>query len=245
MDARNLSSVAISRDDRFVVTGSFEPGKGGAISLWELPAFSLVRTFKGHTSFIQGLAFSPDGLRIASGSNDGSLCIREVDSGEELYRFEPAGEDENRYVYKLQYSENGQEILAAHARLGAIAWNAITGKEIRRFKPTGSSTTCIALTNDGRIAASSGWKKVIRLWDFRSGTSTRSTERVTWIWSGHCALRRMDDISFPAHRTGQFEYGTLTKVARSPVSSALPGAPTLWSFRRTEKISSPGVVSSW
>jgi COMPASS component SWD3 len=41
----------------------------GTIKLWDVKTGREIRTLKGHSSFINSVAFSPDGRIIASGSN--------------------------------------------------------------------------------------------------------------------------------------------------------------------------------
>src|SRR5262249_15368626 len=48
------------------------------------PAFVLDRTFKGHSSWVTSVAFSPDGRRLASGSWDQTVKFWDVPTGHEL-----------------------------------------------------------------------------------------------------------------------------------------------------------------
>jgi WD40 repeat protein len=48
------------------------------------PDFVLDRSFKGHSGWVTGIAFSPDGQRLASGSWDQTVKFWEVSTGEQL-----------------------------------------------------------------------------------------------------------------------------------------------------------------
>ena len=70
-----VRSVAFSPDGRLLASGScgrYESDRGcvqGEIKLWEVASGSLVRTLSGHTSWVNSVAFSPDGRLLASGSD--------------------------------------------------------------------------------------------------------------------------------------------------------------------------------
>lgn len=75
MDVRN---IAISNDGRLAVFG------GMTLELWNLDSATLIRQFEGHTKAISNVAYSLDGTRIASNSDDGTLRVWDVGSGKEL-----------------------------------------------------------------------------------------------------------------------------------------------------------------
>ena len=48
-------------------------------------AFSLLHTLTGHTGYVYSVAFSPDGLTLASGSRDKTIKLWEVPTGRLLH----------------------------------------------------------------------------------------------------------------------------------------------------------------
>ncbi|MCI0458948.1 MAG: hypothetical protein L0Z62_18475 [Gemmataceae bacterium] len=84
--------VACSPDGKFAVSGGGslpkgdEPGLECDLILWDLDVGKELRRLKGHTQLVQGVAFSPDGKRIASGSFDGTIRLWDPGTGAEVKR---------------------------------------------------------------------------------------------------------------------------------------------------------------
>jgi WD40 repeat protein len=73
--------VAFSPDGRVLASSSgrwgdrkYEPGPGEVI-LWDLASGRMLATLKGHTDRVFGVAFSPDGTRLATASWDGTVKL--------------------------------------------------------------------------------------------------------------------------------------------------------------------------
>ena len=56
------------------------------IKVRDLISSGEVRTFTGHNGGVTGVAFSPDGKRVVSGSQDNTLKIWDAATGKLLYR---------------------------------------------------------------------------------------------------------------------------------------------------------------
>lgn len=89
---QSASVVAFTPDSRLIAAGSFRTDQ---VKIWELSSGRELLTLSGHNTprILSYLAFSPDGLRLASGAqgwdapND-SLVVWDTTTGRELQRFE-------------------------------------------------------------------------------------------------------------------------------------------------------------
>lgn len=66
-----VNSLDFSPDDTMLVTGTDD----NIVRLWEVSSASLLTELSGHASQVFGVCFSPDGEKIASGANEGSILF--------------------------------------------------------------------------------------------------------------------------------------------------------------------------
>ncbi|KAG0304241.1 WD_REPEATS_REGION domain-containing protein [Linnemannia gamsii] len=72
------SHVVYSPDGLYIITA-----KDNDLTLWDASTGLLILTFSSHTDIINTVAFSPCGYWIAAGSNDMTIVLWEVESGEQ------------------------------------------------------------------------------------------------------------------------------------------------------------------
>jgi WD40 repeat protein len=148
----------------------------------------------GHGGAIQGIAFYPDGRRLASVSTDGTLRIWNTESGQELARVASAGPLScvalsPDGIWLATGSAGGEETvclrdaasglavrqLAVSAELRAEENAAILHRypyyERLERLPQGESrsATCLAFSADGRQLATGGNASCVWLWDAERG----------------------------------------------------------------------------
>jgi WD40 repeat protein len=102
---QSVNSVAFSPDGRLLASGSCGQGNyiiictQGEIRLWEVASGREVRSLSGHTSWVNSVAFSPDGRLLASGSHDKTIKLWEVASGREVRSLTGHTDDVNSVAF--------------------------------------------------------------------------------------------------------------------------------------------------
>ncbi len=174
-----INSLALSRDGRLVLTGGVDfTGKtwGGVeykLKLWDIGSGALVRTYSGHSDPVNAVALSADGRLAASASQDKTVRIWDLASGEVLHKLNHV-----HSVSAVAFSPDGRALLAGG--LGLLQWDTATGRRLRSLSPRtgagpdGPVVQGIAFSPDGRQAVSVGPR--IELWDAGSGSHLRSLE---------------------------------------------------------------------
>ena len=86
---------------------------------------------KGHTGYVRSVAFSPDGARIATGSEDWSAKVWEAATGQELLTLK-----HDQAVWSVAFSPDGQRLVTGMAGAGATAkiWFAATSPQMSARK---------------------------------------------------------------------------------------------------------------
>ena len=149
---------------------------GNIIHLWDLAEGGLGRRIKvavgppppgwlGQEGWIDVVALSPDGRRLAASAN-GVLRVWDTASGKELYHKASLG-------MVLVFSPDGK-VLAVQESAGrghgtVRLCEAITGKELRRVKGQGSFLPSVAFSADGKCLASASDDSYLRVWDVATG----------------------------------------------------------------------------
>ena len=84
---------------------------------------------KGHTGGILAIAFSPDGEKIVTASNDKTARIWDAKSGKELHALKGHTEEVN----SASFSPDGKKIVTASWDKTARIWDAESGEELKQF----------------------------------------------------------------------------------------------------------------
>jgi len=82
--SRSVSSMAITPDGKYIVSGSWDK----TIKLWNINSGEDVRTFEGHSRSVSSIAITPDGKYIISGSADKTIKLWNINSGKDVRTFE-------------------------------------------------------------------------------------------------------------------------------------------------------------
>lgn len=122
----------------------------------------------GHPTDVLGLAYAPDGRRLATFSSN-VLSIFDVKTGAELRRWIA----HEKYITQIAFSPDGKLLASADAA-GAIAlWDADTAKERRRFQAK-EYISSLVFTEGGAALLAAGSNRALQGWDVASGKLRQS-----------------------------------------------------------------------
>jgi len=130
------------------------------------------RLFAGHKARSSAVAFSPSGLRLASGDDEGELILRDAGSGDVERRMN----GHVGSVLTIAWSPDSSRF-ASSGRDGAVVlWDANTGERIRTMQGHRGNVRGLAFDLDGEYLFSCGEDGAVHRWELRKGRLLGSFE---------------------------------------------------------------------
>ena len=148
---------------------------------------------RGHTAGVPAIAFSPDGTKIVTASNDTTVRIWDTASGRELQKFEGHEQSGTTVILTVAYSPDGKNIVTAGSDTTVRLWNAESGRVLHKLEGHTKPVMCAAFLPDGKRIASVSNDGTARLWSIETGQVLMILEL-----EGHEQVARRDSLFWSA-----------------------------------------------
>ncbi len=149
-----VRSVAFSPEGRLATAGD-----DGTVRMWDLVGAAPI-VLRGHNSWVQDVAFGPDGQQLASASDDGTLRVWPLAGGVDPIVLH--GRDDP--VYGVAFSSNGQRVVSTGQDAIVHVWDPIGGPALVMLRGHQGPTIGVAFSSDGQQLASAGADGTVRVW---------------------------------------------------------------------------------
>ncbi|MCX8038474.1 MAG: WD40 repeat domain-containing protein, partial [Candidatus Sumerlaeia bacterium] len=166
-----LKRAVYSPDGNYFLTC----GSAGAF-LWDIYSGSIVRMYYGHKGGVNCAAFSPDGTKVATGSDDMTVKVWSASTGALLYDFS----GHNAPVTSVAFSPNGKMLLSGSQDMTARLWNEEYGVCFRTFSGHTAAVTSVAFSPEGTKVLTGSEDATAKLWE-------ASTAAEVLTFTGHTA----------------------------------------------------------
>lgn len=151
--------------------GILAAAEGACALLWEASTGQEIRHFGPDSSALRVLALSPGGGQLASGSNDGAVCVWDLATGEEVHRLENRAS-----VFCLSFSPDGSLLACGLANGWLALWNVRNGKKVRQVSSEAGAVLRLVFHQDGSGVLAFTLKGGFLSWSLQTG---KVTSRVT------------------------------------------------------------------
>ena len=111
------------------------------------------------------MAVTPDGRRAVSASEDRTLRLWDLESGQTIRTLE----GHTGSVRAVAVTPDGRRAVSASEDRTLRLWDLESGQTIRTLEGHTDSVRAVAVTPDGRRAVSASEDRTLRLWDLESG----------------------------------------------------------------------------
>ena len=175
LKVKSVREVSFSPDGKRIAS----IGEGKSIRIWDIATKKLITKIYAHQDDILRVSFHPDGKMLVTGSKDGSVKIWDSDRGTEIATIIPPNSPNRKYetIGDVSFSPDGKMIVTAKGEdlslwdlQGNLLASAIADNKIiytAKFHP------------NGKLLASSGAEKSVKLWRITDRTTKLLTELLT------------------------------------------------------------------
>ncbi|XP_054706940.1 periodic tryptophan protein 2 homolog [Uloborus diversus] len=140
-----IASIAFNCTGDWIALGSSGIGQ---LVVWEWQSESFVMKQQGHFNNMQCLSYSPDGMYIATGGEDGKVKIWDTSSGFCFVTFT----EHSSAISGVCFSQNGKVVLSASADGTVRAFDLNRYRNFRTFTtPRPTQFSCITVDRSGEI----------------------------------------------------------------------------------------------
>ncbi|MGB0383596.1 MAG: CHAT domain-containing protein [Ardenticatenaceae bacterium] len=129
------------------------------------PYYNVV--LRDHKAIVRSVAISPDGKRLASGSQDGIIRLWDLESPSNSHQILK----QPKWVSAVAFTPDGNMLISGSADNTIRLWDLTNSPPTSRiFAKLNDWVNSVAISPDGRLLAAAGYENIIRVWSIEDPT---------------------------------------------------------------------------
>ncbi|MGQ9805229.1 MAG: WD40 repeat domain-containing protein [Chlorobiales bacterium] len=164
-------ALALNHDETELYVGA----SGGALKVFRMSDFSLIRVVPLHAGNIRTIALSPNGELLATGSSDRLVKILDAKTFQVLHTIDGHGDS----VFSVAFSPDSKLFITGGKDARLRIWT-VEGKSIKpKVKVLAHTFSIKGMTflNNGKELLTVSQDKTIKLWDLQNAQCTETIDR--------------------------------------------------------------------
>jgi WD40 repeat protein/serine/threonine protein kinase len=149
--------------------------------IWDATTGQPLTEHLKHEASLTSARFSPDGQHMITASEDGTVSIWDVNSGQrQMFKLAAVGPNQPGDIIRSQFSPDGQRVVTASFNGTVQVWDAVTPQAIGQSMKHDASVTYAEFSPDGQSVLTASIHHVMiglkapafsaaRVWDFKTG----------------------------------------------------------------------------
>lgn len=156
-------SPTASADDVRIASGSGASANADidtTVQIWHAFTGKNPLRYRDHFHFVDAVAWSPDGKKMASASADTNVQVWNATTGSNILTYR----GHSSKVNAVAWSPNGKRIASASDDRTVQIWDATTGETLFTYRGHTKEVSCVAWSPNGVRIASASYDTTVHVW---------------------------------------------------------------------------------